>query len=327
MHAPVADLHVYVLILDQTHALDLSGPVQVLGAVRELGIAEVALSYVGVSPDANLYQGLSVNALAALPERVPPGAKVLVPGAKWAEGVYRDPDSRRAQAWLRDAAGCEGVEIIAVCSGAFLLAEAGLLDGRRCTTHHTLLGELDRRYPHTRVQADRLFVRDGPITTSAGVSSGIDTTLDVVRRAFGEAAAAMVAQDLAMYIRRTAMDPQHSDLLDRHNHLNPAVHRVQNLLLERPEAKWRMDALASEVNLSPRQLTRLFKRHTGISVKAYHTLVRLERARVLLCHSELSVERIAEAVGFAYPQNFRREWRRQYRQTPTQWRTAAKSRE
>lgn len=323
MHGPGADLHVYVLILDETHALDLSGPVQVLGAIDELDIASVRLTYVGTRPSAALHQGLVINELAALPQRLPARAKVLVPGAKWGETLYQDPESRRAQAWLRGIAAAGDVELIAICTGAFLLAEAGLLDGRRCTTHHTLLGELDRRYPHTRVQADRLFVRDGPITSSAGVSSGIDTMVDVVRREYGEAAAVRVAQDLAMYIRRTATDPQHSDLLGYHNHLNPAVHHVQNLLLAHPQAKWRVEALAREVNLSARQLTRLFKRHTGISVKAYHTLVRLERARVLLCHSDLSVEQIAHEVGFDYPQNLRREWRRQYRQTPTQWRYAA----
>jgi transcriptional regulator GlxA family with amidase domain len=309
-----------VLVLPGTHALDLAGPVQVLGAVDELGLARVHLRYAGPRCDARLYQGLAIGALEPLPDSLPPDSLIIVPGGKWHDTACSDDVSVAARDWLRTIGAGETVDVVAVCTGAFLLAEAGILRNRRCTTHHSFLDRLAARHPEARVLTDRLFVRDDRVTTSAGVSSGIDTMVEVVRERFGELAAVLVAQDLAMYMRRTATDPQHSELLKHRNHVNAAIHRVQNLLLTRPEHPWPIPTLAREANLSPRHLTRLFRTHAGVSIKDYHTMARLERARTLLRHSRVSIEEISREVGFEYPQNFRRAWRKRYGKSPGKWR-------
>ena len=195
-----------------------------------------------------------------------------------------------------------------VCSGALLLARAGLLDGRQCTTHHTRTDLLRQFAPTAQVHENRLFVEDGPAVTSAGVTAGIDLGLYLVERYFGAPLAAEVARDLVVYMRRSGQDPQLSPWLAYRNHLHPAVHRAQDAIAKDPARRWRLDELAERAHVSPRHLARLFAEHTGIGVVEYQQRLRLTRAKELLGDARLSRERVAEMAGFSSARDLRRVW-------------------
>jgi transcriptional regulator GlxA family with amidase domain len=203
--------------------------------------------------------------------------------------------------------------LASICSGALLLAMAGRLDGLRCTTHHSLIADLQALAPRAQVQADRIFVHDGQVLTSAGITTGIDLALYIVEQAAGAALAAQVARRLVMYTRRGPHDPQLSPWLAHRNHMHPAVHRAQDAitqsLAQDPARRWSLPELAEVACVSPRHLSRLFMLHTGISVLDYQQQLRMARARELLAQQPaLTQEQLAEACGFASARDFRRVW-------------------
>ena len=192
---------------------------------------------------------------------------------------------------------------------------AGQLDGLRCTTHHTLIDDLQTLAPSAQVQADRIFVNDGHVLTSAGITTGIDLALYIVEQVAGAALAAQVARRLVMYTRRGPNDPQLSPWLAHRNHMHPAVHRAQDAitqhLAEDPARRWTLTELAEIACVSPRHLSRLFMQHTGISVVDYQQQLRMARAQELIAHNPaLTQEQLAEACGFASARDFRRVWGR-----------------
>lgn len=205
--------------------------------------------------------------------------------------------------------------IASICSGALLLAAAGLLDGRHCTTHHSLIDSLRALAPTAKVEENRVFVEDGPLLSSAGVTIGIDLALYLIERYAGALLAACVARRQVVFQRRSGQDPQLSPWLMHRNHLHPAVHRVQDLIAADPTQAWTLAQLAAAVHVSDRHLSRLFARHAGIGIVAFQQRLRIARAQQLLADPRLSVERIAELAGFASARDFRRVWR-QYESGP-----------
>ena len=205
--------------------------------------------------------------------------------------------------------------LASICSGALLLAMAGQLDGLRGTTHHALLDDLQALAPTAQVQADRIFVDDGRVLTSAGITTGIDLALYIVEQVAGAALAAQVARRLVMYTRRGPNDPQLSPWLAHRNHMHPAVHRAQDAiahhLAEVPARRCSLTELAELACVSPRHLSRLFMQHTGISVVDYQQQLRMARAQELMAHHPvLTQEQLAEACGFGSARDFRRVWGR-----------------
>lgn len=222
---------------------------------------------------------------------------------------------RKAIRFVRDAFDA-GAQLASVCTGAFVLGEAGLLDGRRCTTHWTRIGELRRRYPAARVLDDRLFVSDGPITTSAGIASGIDMSLALIERLDGPLVAAAVAREMVVYLRRDGGHRQQSVYLDYRTHLDPGVHRVQDAIVQEPAARITIERLADVAAMSPRNLTRSFRRATGISIKEFTTRIRVELARTLLNDPSTTVEAVARRCGFATARQLRRAFRNEVGTSP-----------
>ena len=194
-----------------------------------------------------------------------------------------------------------------------LLAQAGCLDGRHCTTHHTLIADLQALAPRAQVVSDRIFVDDGEVLTSAGITTGIDLALYLIEQEAGAELAARVARRLVMYQRRGTHDPQVSPWLAHRNHMHPAVHRAQDAitqsLAQDPARRWSLPELAEVACVSPRHLSRLFMLHTGISVLDYQQQLRMARAREQLAQQPaLTQEQLAEACGFASARDFRRVW-------------------
>jgi transcriptional regulator GlxA family with amidase domain len=289
--------------------LDIAGPLQTFDEARGLG-GDYRTVMCGTAAALDTAQGLSLTALRRLP-LVSKDDLVVVPG-------FRLHDHRVPPAlvrWLREAHHAGG-HIASVCTGSFVLGKAGLLDDRRCTTHWKRVRELQAAFPRARVVKDRLFVRDGNVTSSAGIASGIDMALALVEEHHGPVLAARVAREMVVYMRRPGEKDQGSVYLDYRTHLSSGVHEVQDHLVAFPEEHTTLADLARIARMSPRSLTRVFRQATGTSVRAFRTRVRLERARTLLHDPGMTLEQVAESCGFADARQLRRLWKSAYGVSP-----------
>jgi transcriptional regulator GlxA family with amidase domain len=257
-------------------------------------------------------QLLSADALPRLPKEVHAGDLIIVPG----HSVERVSPPASLKRWLHEAVDA-GAQVCGVCTGAFVLGEAGLLDGRSCTTHWKRVEALQRGFPRARVERDRLFVTDGPITTSAGVASGIDVALWFVERHGGSLLAARVAREMVVYLRRDGHQKQASVYLDYRAHFNSGVHIVQDYLITHVKAQAPIVELAEMARMSPRNLTRSFRRETGLSIAEFRNKVRLEVARNMMENLNMTVEVVAEQSGFNDPRHFRRAWKAEFGMPPS----------
>ncbi len=205
--------------------------------------------------------------------------------------------------------------VASICTGAFVLAQAGLLDGRQATTHWGSARDLAARYPRIKVDPDRIFVVDGPIWTSAGASAGIDLALGMIEKDLGPEVARLTARKLVVYHRRAGGQSQHSALLD----IDAKSDRVQSALdyaRSNLQSRLSVEDLAEAARLSPRQFSRAFRAETGQSpAKAVENL-RVEAARLLMEQTGHPVETIAEQTGFADRERMRRAFLRNYGQPP-----------
>jgi transcriptional regulator GlxA family with amidase domain len=277
--------HVAFLLAPQVHLLDLAGPAQVFAEAADFGYP-YTLSYVADQEDVPSAQGLSLKAATEWPA-LTANDIVIVPGWKG-----EAPLNVKKLA----AHHAQGGMVASICSGADALGRAGLLDGRRCTTHHQLQDELARRYPRARLIKDVLYTVDGRVVTSAGVASGIDLALHLVAAEHGPAAAARVAREMVVYARRNGDEPQASVMLRHRAHLSDVVHRVQDLIDNRYTDRLPLADLATASQVSERTLTRLFAASTGVTPLRYQQLLRVERAEHLIGHGS-TIEAAARAVG------------------------------
>ena len=306
-------LSVYLVVTPGVLMLDYAGPAEALRMARDMG-APLTLHTCGPQADVHTSLGTHLGGLEPLPEPLPPNSLVLITGNSHEREDYAAPAAQQVVRWLQTAP-LPDTRLASICSGALLLAMAGKLHGLRCTTHHTLIADLQALAPTAQVQSDRIFVDDGRVLTSAGITTGIDLALYLVEQMAGAALAAQVARRLVMYTRRSPNDPQLSPWLAHRNHMHPAVHRAQDAMThsmtEDPTRRWSLPELAQVACVSPRHLSRLFMQHTGIGVVDYQQQLRMARAQELLTHNPaLSQEQLAEACGFGSARDFRRVWQR-----------------
>jgi transcriptional regulator GlxA family with amidase domain len=293
------------VIPDQCTLLDLAGPVQVFEEARAQGAA-VELAYVQYQAQARSSAGL---AFAAVPHfstvALQAGDLVILPGLADGALPTTDADHPEFYAWLR-ALPEQGVGLCSVCTGAYLLGAAGLLRGRACTTHWQHVGALQQAFPESRVLADRLFVHERGVYTSAGIAAGIDLALALVEERFGPLLTYKVSRRLVLYFRRNGLHGQVSVYLDHRNHLHPGVHLAQDYLLDHLAENPTLEVLAEVAHSSPRNLTRLFRQHTGLSINDFSAKIRTEAARTLVATSGLTRQAIAERCGFRDPRQLQR---------------------
>ncbi|WP_164776864.1 helix-turn-helix domain-containing protein, partial [Mesorhizobium sp. M7A.F.Ca.US.001.04.1.1] len=212
-----------------------------------------------------------------------------------------------------------------VCTGAYLLARAGLLDGRRATTHWASSHDFHRRYPKVRLDAERIFIRDGDIWTSAGISAGIDLALALVEDDLGAEVARRTAQQIVMHQRRPGGQSQFSAFVElggRTGRFAALIEWVRANLAE----PLTVECLADHAAMSPRNFARAFTSETGVTPAKAVERMRLETARTAIETSHLPLERIAEAAGFGDPGRMRRAFLRTLGQPPQAFRTAAEHR-
>lgn len=237
-----------------------------------------------------------------------------------------DEESTAVADWIRRAAP-SARRVVSVCGGTMILAEAGLLAGRRATTHWRLLDTLQSRFPGVDVQRGPIYVQDGAIWTSAGVTSGLDLTLALVEDDHGFALARDVAQDLVMYLRRPGGQSQFSRYLLNQAKKPGPIRDLQTWILENLDNDLSVERLADQVAMSPRNFTRVFTRETGTPPARYVEEARLDAARQRLEEGTEGVEQIALATGFGNSLNLRRVFERNLQLTPTEYRERFCSRE
>lgn len=205
--------------------------------------------------------------------------------------------------------------VASVCTGAFVLGEAGLLDGRRVTTHWFHARDLQQRYPLAHVEEDRIYIIDGPVWTSAGMSAGIDLGLGMIEKDFGADMARAVAQKLVVHQRRAGGQSQHSALLE----LDAKSDRIQGALVyarNHLREPLTVEALAEAAHLSPRQFSRAFRAETGQSPAKAVEHLRVEAARVMVEQTRHTLEEVANETGFADSERMRRAFLRSFGQPP-----------
>ena len=207
----------------------------------------------------------------------------------------REPVDEAFTTWLRKA-DAAGATICSVCTGAFALARAGLLDNRECTTHWKYTERLQREFPALRVLTNRLFVQSDHFYTSAGVTTGVDMALFLLERRHGAEFAYRVAREMVVYIRRDGGEDQESIYLQYRRHIRDDIHLIQDWIVGHLQEKIRVEELAAMIHTSPRNLTRLFKTTTGITIGQYLEKLRVEKALHLL-HQDTKIGTITRQCG------------------------------
>lgn len=292
---------VVFFVVPQVHLLDLAGPAQAFSMADGLDLA-YRLRYVADGPSVTSAQGLPLQTETRWP-RLSRDDLVVVAGWQ-GKTLSGGPISRSALDALA-AHHAAGGTVASVCAGAEALGRAGLLDGRRCTTHHAHQDELARRYPTAHVVRDVLFTEDDRVVTSAGIASGIDLSLHLIATRHGPAAAARVARSMVVYGRRNGDAAQVGTMLRHRAHLLDAVHHVQDLIDAEFDRPLPLSELAAIAGVSERTLTRQFLRATGTTPLRYQQALRRERAEELIAHGS-GVESAARAVGFEDARMLRR---------------------
>ena len=284
---------VIFVITKEVHALDLAGPLQVFYEAGTYGLSYQIL-YVSQQRTQQLSAHLGLNKLHPFKDiQLKPQDIILIPGFN--TNCFVSERDGALFSWLRMAAE-RGVLICSVCTGAFLLAAAGLLDGRYCTTHWKYIQALQAQYPKTKVQKDKIFVCDENIYSSAGVTTGIDLALYIIEQRHGSEIAYKIAREIVVYTRRSGEEKQQSIFLLYHQHMNSSVHALQDWILQNLNKPITLETLALRMHTSSRNLTRLFKKTTGITIGQYVEKLRLEIA-VQLLKKQHKVESVATRCG------------------------------
>ncbi len=307
-----------VLAFDGMQSLDLTGPVEVFDVATRHGIDPPYAIEVAGPADAPVVtsSGLRILPDRALAEVRGPIDTLVVAGG---DGVYGQRDDVALVAEVRRVAAAAR-RVASVCSGAFLLAEAGLLDGRRVTTHWARARRLAREYPDVVVDAEPIFVRDGTIATSAGVTAGIDLCLALIEEDHGRDLALAVARQLVVFLKRPGGQAQFSAHLLGQLAEHDAVAEVQGWVADHLDDDLTVEQLARRAAMSPRHFARVFRRETGLTPARYVEQVRVEAARRRLEDSGAGVEVIARACGFGTAETMRRTFLRRLHVHPSDYR-------
>jgi transcriptional regulator GlxA family with amidase domain len=308
---------IVVVAYDGVQSLDVTGPVEVITRGGELAGLPYTVEVVGQHRGPlRTSSGLTLTVERALVDVRGSLNTLIVAGG---EGTAKAMSDTRFLAAIRRVARRSG-RVASVCTGAFLLAEAGLLDGRRATTHWDSCALLAERYPQIEVDPDPIFVRDGNVFTSAGVTAGMDLALALVEADLGREVALATARRLVMYVQRPGGQAQFSAPLRAQAASRQPLRELQMWVAEHPEADCSIDVLAARAAMSPRHFARAFASEVGTTPARWVEEVRVEAARRLLENTDLSVEAVARSAGFGTGETMRRAMVRHLRVAPTDYR-------
>jgi transcriptional regulator GlxA family with amidase domain len=309
---------VVIVAFPRVQTLDVLGPAEVFATADQLrGGGAYEVEVVATEPGP-----LRTSSVALHPDRTtadPPGRidTLLVAGGR---GVHAAAEDEGLVAWVTAAAE-RSRRVTSVCSGAFLLARAGLLDGRRATTHWAYCTELGRRHPEIQVEPDQIFVRDGDVTTSAGVTAGMDLALALVEEDLGREVALETARWLVLFLKRPGGQAQFSAQLAAQMADRRPLRELQEWLPDHLGEDLSVPALARRACMSERNFARAFREETGLTPAAYVESARVESARIALEAGDLPVETIARQAGFGTVETMRRAFRRRVGVSPGSYRS------
>jgi transcriptional regulator GlxA family with amidase domain len=308
-----------VLIFPDFQILDAAGPISVFEIAGRYAKSPVPIRVMSAKPGP-VRSSSGVEMLAQ--KFGPPSAltTLIVAGGDGVEAAAREKCTMR---FVQNVAG-RGARVASVCSGTFVLAEAGLLDGRRATTHWVRTRQFLATFPKVKLEPDQIFVRDGRIWSSAGITAGIDLALAMVGEDFGEEVVQKTARQLVLYHRRSGGQSQFSSLLE----LKVPTGRFGPLLTwarEHLGARLTVDDLADRAGMSARHFARAFIAETGTTPSKAIERLRIEEARSRVQSSSEAIERVAETTGFGDPERMRRAFIRAFGQPPQSLRRAARA--
>jgi transcriptional regulator GlxA family with amidase domain len=309
-------------LLPKTVLLDVAGPAEAFRIANRTAPGSYELGFLSSTRTVESAIGLQVAGLEPFPKRLEEGTVIVVTGVT-GDVDLTSPAVEKLSEWLRTVMTNETATLMCVCAGSIVAAHAGLLHQHECTTHHSCVEQLRRIEPHAHVHENRIFVEDGRVFTSAGVTAGIDLALHIIGKQLGHHIAAAVARELVVYMRRSGTDPALSPWVMHRNHIHPIVHRVQDAVSREPSADWSAERLAQIGHTSMRNLTRLFAQHAQCSPLDYVQRMRVAIARELLAQSAMPLERVAEQSGFTSAHQLRRVWRRWESTPPSSMRRPA----
>ncbi len=304
-------------------SLDVTGPLEVFAGARELIAAEARhergyeisiLSRDGAPLRTS--SGLTIAPHAALSGASQDIDTLIVAGG---QGCMEAAKDSALIEWIAHVA-TKARRTVSVCTGAFLLARAGVLDGRRVTTHWAAAAELARLYPTVQVDPEPIFVRDGPVWTSAGVTAGMDLALALVEEDLDRGAALTIARHLVLFLRRPGNQSQFSATLAAQQPAREPLRDAQRHVVENVASELSVEALATRAHMSPRHFARAFRAETGVTPARYVEQVRLEAARRLLEETAEPIAAVAARCGFGTGKTMRRVFLRAFEVGPAEYR-------
>jgi transcriptional regulator GlxA family with amidase domain len=308
---------VVIAVFPRVQTLDVFGPAEVFATATQLNdgkgyTTEVVASQPGPLPTSSV----ALHPDRTLDQCRGPIDTLLVAGGR---GVHEAARDEQLVGWVR-AAAKRSERVTSVCTGAFLLARAGLLDGRRATTHWASCAELALRHPEVEVESDPIFVRDGNVTTSAGVTAGMDLALSLVEEDLGREVALETARWLVLFLKRPGGQAQFSAQLAAQVAEREPLRELQQWLPDHLGEDLSVPALARRACMSERNFARAFRDETGMTPAAYVEVARVESARMALETGDLPIETIARQAGFGTVETMRRAFRRRVGVSPNSYR-------
>ena len=313
-----------IVAFDGVEIIDLTGPMEVF-ALTNIGLqqsgaqTETAYQFLVLAREAGLITascGLKIQADVSYADPLPDIDTLIIPGSPDVSCVLADP---QLIDWVKFKSHSVR-RVVSVCTGAFLLAQAGLLEGRSATTHWAFCDRLAADYPAVRVEPDRIFLRDGHISTSGGITSGIDLALALVEEDWGRELALLGARYMVVFLKRPGGQSQFSGYLASEATQHPSLRELQHWIMEHPAEDLSLEALAARMAMSPRNFSRVFRAETGTTPAKFVEKARIDAARHYLAASDQRIETIAIMSGFGDDERMRRAFVRHLGISPQNFR-------
>ena len=297
-----------VLVFDDVNLLDVAGPSQAFFSALVNGENAYSCRFCSIDgTNVQTSSGMEIRPAGKL--NLEPGRDLLIPGGRGHAGAQ---ENETIQTALHDFTAMPNRgRLISVCSGALVLAAAGVIDGHEATTHWTHAKDVTARFPKVHWRVDRLFVKSQAIYSSAGVSAGIDLALSIIEEDHGSAVSLATARELVVHLRRSGGQKQFSEILRAQEKLEPALAQLIGKVSATPAADWTIETMAAEAMMSPRSLHRRFTTELGNSPARFVELARLDCARAML-GVNTPLKQVAAASGFRNVQNMRRSFQRTF---------------
>ena len=315
--------HIYCILGADMLLIDFTAAVTPFLFAMQYGV-DLKFHFISPSAQLPLMPGLknspSINGIERMPSAIGKDDIVMIFGANNTETALNSPISNEIIEWLKTVPHKQQT-YISVCVGALLLAKAGILKDKFCTTFYSRLGLLEQLSPSAKICHNQIFVHDDNVFTSAGITTGVDLALYFIELRWGAELTYKIAREMVVYNRRQSKDAQLSPYLMNRNHVHSKVHKAQDLICHAPQTHWTAEIIAAQINISTRQLNRKFSEVTHTSLAKYIQNIRMGYAKQLMQIKSKSIENIAHESGIGTTRSLRRLWQEYYKQSPKQWRS------